>query len=154
MDESWKDVSDFPGYEVSNHGRVRRSPNAEPASGSTPGAILKPGSNAKNYQIVTLRRDGKTVSQYVHDLVGRHFLKGYKPGITIQHKNRDRTNNRLENLEIMSRADNSGHGRLSLTTIAAIRKFRKDGVKPGRAAFLLGIRVGVVQAVYREIDNQ
>ena len=61
--EQFHECDGAPGYCVSNHGRVMNVQSRK---------ILRSAPNAKGYHVVTLRVNGRTVSRYVHDLVGRH----------------------------------------------------------------------------------
>ena len=147
--EKWADVPDFPGYQVSNHGRLMRTTGGQ---GARAGKVLKPAANNKGYAVVTLRRDGKTVSKHVHEIVGRVWVKGYKPGLTVNHKNRNRMLNHPRNLEFMASEDNSGHGRVGRKKMRQIVSLAQRKVPPGRIARLTGLRPGVVQAVLRELS--
>lgn len=143
MNEEWRQIPDFPEYAVSNHGRVARNG----------GDVLSSAPNAKGYHVVSLRREGSTVSQYVHNLVARVFL-GLRDGMTVNHKDRNRANNHISNLEELASEDNSGHGRVSPKTIQAIMLMRRRGDHPERIAALLKIRLGVVLAVIREKERR
>jgi hypothetical protein len=67
------------------------------------GVIRKQQTNRKGYKIVTIRE--KTVA--VHRLMALTFFKNLK--LTVNHKNGVKTDNRIENLEIMSLLDNIRH---------------------------------------------
>lgn len=143
MTEQWKPVPDFPDYEVSNMGNCRRCT----AGQGTKQGLIKPAPNKGGYAVVSLRRDGKTYSHYMHDLVGRTFVKGWKPGLTVNHRDRNRLRNSVDNLEFISHADNSGHGRLAPKTIYAIKQLAARGFNALKIAKALGVRPGVVQTV-------
>ena len=97
--ERWADIAGFDGvYQVSNLGRVRRVVGCK---GASPG-ILR-GCLQNGYPLVSLRRDGKTVTAYVHRLVAVAFL-GYNPdegGKIVHHKDGNRKNAAAANLEIL-----------------------------------------------------
>lgn len=59
MTEQWKDIPGFPGYRVSDHGRVT----------GKDGRILKPGILRSGHLQVSLRKDGKTYHRRIHRLV-------------------------------------------------------------------------------------
>lgn len=71
---------------------------------------LRPGRNSKGYLTVSLY-DGSTPkkpkSYLVHRLIAEAYLG--KSDVTINHKNGDKTDNRLENLEYMTIAENNRH---------------------------------------------
>lgn len=63
--EEWKQITDFPKYEVSNNGQIRNSK----------GQILKAQANTKNnYFQVLLWKDSKAKCCYVHRLVAEAFV--------------------------------------------------------------------------------
>lgn len=95
MTEAWAPVADFPGYEVSNDGRVR----------SRGVVILKPWLNRRGYLVVKLARDQRKHSRTVHRLVLAAFV-GPGDGLDACHGNGDRTDNRLANLRYGTRSDN------------------------------------------------
>lgn len=94
--EKWKPVEDFEGYLVSNKGRVM--------NGRT-GRILHPYSH-NGYCRVDLFKDGKKVHKKVHRLVGNAFVENPNNLDTINHIDEVKTNNRADNLEWLSAADN------------------------------------------------
>lgn len=146
----WHPVPDFPDYAISNRGEIRR---ATPGRSTAAGKMLKSAPNAKGYHLVTLRANGKTHTKFVHDLVARTFLK-VQPGFAINHINRDRNNNAVDNLEVIASQDNSGHGRLSNESIRQILKLAKAGALTLQIANRLQLRPGVVEAVIREFHKR
>lgn len=108
--EVWKAIQGYEGrYEVSNLGRVKSLPKAQ----FNYERILKPYINPKNgYCYIRLSKDGKSVGKRLHTLVMNAFCPvnkkyGYDPDYTIDHLDGDRTNNRLENLEWVTQAENT-----------------------------------------------
>ena len=75
MTEEWRACADFPGYEVSSIGRVRRV--AVRKHGKPPG-ILNPWLDDGGKLVVMPRRDGKSIKAYVHRLVGKAFHEAAK----------------------------------------------------------------------------
>lgn len=98
MDETWKTIKSFPRYEVSDQGRVR---NIET------GYILKPNMNQR-YLYVDLYRNGVAHSKHIHRLVAETFL-GYQEGKIVNHKNGNKHDNRVENLEWCTSKENTRH---------------------------------------------
>ena len=89
--EYWLPIEDQDGYEVSNLGNVRNIRT---------GRILKPRLNQPNgYYRVSLR--GRDTC--VHKLVADAFLSSDSHNNEVRHKDGDRANNRLHNLERFSR---------------------------------------------------
>lgn len=109
MDEIWKDVVGYEGlYEVSNVGRVR----SNHVSMRRTSEFLK-DANIRGYRMVMLcKGDGsKPKSALIHRLVAIAFL-GMPPAVhrpTVNHKNLNKADNRVENLEWLSQVDNCKH---------------------------------------------
>ena len=97
--ELWKVVDDFPNYEISNLGRVySRKSNKMLAI-----QVRKDG-----YNVVSLWKNNKGFNQYIHRLVLTHFLDG-ETKETVNHKDGNKSNNNLNNLEWMTYKENNIH---------------------------------------------
>lgn len=111
--EEWRDVVGFPGYQVSNLGRVRTY-NKVTSSARFPvrhwkSRILKPKIGRKDrISRYSLWKDGKDYTVQVHRLVAEAFIPG-DTSLTVNHKDGNRQNNTVENLEWLSLADNIRH---------------------------------------------
>lgn len=103
--EIWKPIFGFEGlYQVSNCGRVKSLKNGKER-------ILKPCKVGHGYLRVDLFKDGKHNLKCVHRLVGEAFLPNDDLFKTqCNHKDEDKTNNRVENLEWVSCAENINYG--------------------------------------------
>ena len=74
------------------------------------GRPLKPISHSGGYLVVGLWRDGKRKQKYVHRLVAIAFLgPPPSPKHEVNHKNGDKTDNRVENLEWATHSENGLH---------------------------------------------
>jgi hypothetical protein len=109
MNEEWRPVVGYEGrYEVSNLGRVKSLPKAQ----FKVEKILKPYINPHNgYSYICLIKDNHKVSKRIHCLVMGAFnpvnkLHGYDPDYTIDHKDGNKTNNSLSNLEWCTQLEN------------------------------------------------
>lgn len=113
--EIWKDIKDYPGYQVSNLGRVRTynkiTHTEKHGIRHWENRILKQKCTKKKMLRVDLwnEKGHKTLS--VHRLVAVAFL-GDPPEekMTVNHKDGNRQNNKVDNLEWLSLADNIRHG--------------------------------------------
>ena len=121
MSEQWKPVVGYEGrYEVSDHGRVwslpRKQVQPNPKSSKAKfsqrigGKFLKQ-SVSGGYCRVTLFKDGNRDRQLVHRLVLAAFLEEFSPNLDCNHKDGIRGNNRLSNLELVTRSENEQHKR-------------------------------------------
>ena len=107
--EIWKEIEVFGGnYSVSSEGRVRSNGLLKGKNSKV--RILKTELSKKGYLRVGLTKDGKQKKYLVHRLVAIAFLDNPKNLPDVNHKNECKTDNRLINLEWMSRRDNMNYG--------------------------------------------
>ena len=110
--EEFRDIPGYEGmYQVSNEGRVKSLSRVR-SNGSgtyvTKERILKQNL-VKGYSLITLCKEGKTKSFRVHKLVVIVFL-GHTPyghKEVVDHINNISTDNRVENLQIISQRENT-----------------------------------------------
>jgi hypothetical protein len=94
-------------YEVSNLGRVRRSSRARRTQ---PGNLLKPRNTRLGYLMVAIyNADHERTDRSVHSLVASAFLNSCRPGYEVNHKDGNKANNALANLEYTTRSGNMQH---------------------------------------------
>lgn len=72
--------------------------------------ILKPVKKENGYYIVTLHKDGKQSSRYVHRLIAETFLPNPNGLPQVNHKNENPADNRLINLEWCDGKYNTNYG--------------------------------------------
>ena len=102
--ETWKAIADYEGiYEVSDLGRVRSLKYGKEK-------ILKPLKTIRGYLQVCLCKDCHTKRLLVHRLVAEAFIPNTQGLETVNHKDEDKTNNSVANLEWMSKKDNLNYG--------------------------------------------
>jgi len=100
MAEAWKKIPDYPGYEVSDLGRIRsyKGVNQNAPLRDRPRLMKQRIPKSDGYPRVTLQnKDDKKVVRQVHLLVARAFL-GPAKGRVVLHKNGKRNNPKLSNL--------------------------------------------------------
>lgn len=106
--EIWRPVVGAEHYLVSSHGRLKSLPRIVDRKGKAltiPGKIMTPTPN-QGYPRYTLRIDGKTIYRMAHQLVMEAFVGPCPDGQEVRHRNDDRSNPRLSNLEYGTRAQN------------------------------------------------
>lgn len=104
--EVWRPVVNYEGlYEVSNLGKVRRIGRGR---GVVPGRILKHADTGHGYKFVQLWQNNINTAALVHRLVMYAFV-GANALLEVNHINNDRADNRLENLEYVTRQQNVDH---------------------------------------------
>lgn len=103
MQEVWKDIPNYEGiYQVSNLGNIKSLKfNKE--------KIIKSGVNSRGYLMVVLSNQSIRETRSVHSLVAEAFLnhKSIKSKIVIDHINDVKTDNRLDNLQVVSHRYNT-----------------------------------------------
>ena len=114
-EEIWKDINGFEGlYQVSNLGRVK-SPQ-KIVYRKTGGynvykeRIIAQETVKGGYYRVHLFKNGKGSHLLVHRLVYAAFCGEIPPGTQVNHINEDKSDNRLENLNLMTPKDNTNWG--------------------------------------------
>ena len=113
--ETWKMHPEFTNYEISNQGQIKRRTDGTNAK---KGFILKPNPSYKGYTFVRLRKDNKYHHKFVHRVVLETFIGVCPKGYECNHKDQQRNNNSLSNLEWVTSSENARHswekGRVSL----------------------------------------
>lgn len=107
MKEKWKDIKGYEGlYKISNTGLVSslhyRKSNKE--------QILKCGSDKDGYLQVNLCKNGKHKNHKIHRLVAIHFIENPNNLPQINHKDENKTNNNVDNLEWCTNKYNNNYG--------------------------------------------
>jgi hypothetical protein len=95
--EQWRAITGFAGYSISDQGRVRNDQT---------GRTLRPAVDHGGYLRVSLWNQGHETKCSVHRLVVQEFVAPIPEGMEVDHIDRNRTNNRVENLTIVSRGEN------------------------------------------------
>lgn len=114
MKEIFKDIPNYEGkYQVSNLGNVkslkRRVKYWRGGYKVIKEKILKPQKDFHGYYHVNLSKDSKTKVKKIHQLVAIAFL-GHKPNghkLVINHKDLNKLNNNVDNLEVVTNRENS-----------------------------------------------
>lgn len=124
--EEWKDIAGYEGYyQVSNLGRVRsldRTVKKWDGEKVAKGIILKQSKNLRGYLFVELFRNGIGRINTIHRLVAGAFIKNPNNLSQINHKDEDKTNNKMENLEW---CDSLYNARFGTRTLRASMKISK-----------------------------
>lgn len=114
-----KAVNGYEGYyEVDQFGRVYSvdriipvNDNGRNYSKQLQAKQMKQSVNTNGYKIVSLTKDGKTKNLYVHRLVAEAFIQNEDELPMVNHKDEDKTNNFVENLEWCNASYNRTYGK-------------------------------------------
>jgi len=101
----WRSIAEGL-YEVSSDGRVRR---VEKRTNAVPGRDHKLYRNPNGYLYVCLSVRGKATTYRVHRLVAEAFLGPRPEGTEINHRDGNKANNAVANLEYVSHQANIDH---------------------------------------------
>jgi hypothetical protein len=99
--EVWKDIEGYEGlYQVSNSGRIKSVKNN----------IIRKPRIARGYLYVNLSKSGKKKTYKIHRLVAQHFIPNPNNYPCVNHKDEDKLNNFLNNLEWCTFKYNTNYG--------------------------------------------
>lgn len=100
--EIWRDINGLNRYQISNFGRIKskeRVTRCNKGLINRKERIMKNQMRSRGYCCVRLRNDtGQTKTYSIHRLVAEAFIPNPENKPTIDHINRDRLDNRVENL--------------------------------------------------------
>lgn len=108
--EVWKSHPDIVGIEVSTLGNVRtldRVISNEKMTRFIKGRVLKQSVNGRGYMQLNVKVDGKFIAKSVHRLVAQTFLSNPNNLPMVNHRDCNRTNNNVENLEFCTASYNN-----------------------------------------------
>ena len=103
MEEIWKNIEGLDNYQISSYGRIRSLGDKYHKP-----RILKPSKTKNGYLQITLT--SKHIHKYIHRLVAEAFIENPDNLQEVNHKDEDKTNNRVENLEWCTRSYNYNYG--------------------------------------------
>lgn len=112
-------------YQVSNLGRIksldrRVKDNARERYQNLKGKQLKFTDNGRGYQLVFLTKKSKRINKYVHRLVAETFIPNPNNLPEVNHKDLNKSNNCIDNLEWITNADNKKH--YQKTDVAKVKR--------------------------------
>ncbi|HFJ9368546.1 TPA: NUMOD4 motif-containing HNH endonuclease [Bacillus cereus] len=102
--EQWKSlkgiVENGDKYAVSNYGEVKNTNS---------GRILKSFKSNRGYKVIRLCHESKTKKYLIHRLVALAFIPNLENKEQVNHKDGNKENNCIDNLEWMTRSENIQH---------------------------------------------
>ena len=99
--DHFEDIIGYEGcYQINRLGQVKRIAS---------GRILKPILYSKGYLFVSLSKDGIEKTHLVHRLIGIQFIPNPENKLEIDHIDRNKNNNSLENLRWATRKEQNNN---------------------------------------------
>lgn len=131
----WKDIPGYNGYQVSNRGEVRSKDRWVTREDGRKkffrGMLLTPNLGRSGYVYVQLTVNGKNHTKVVHRLVATAFIPNPEDKQTVNHRDENRLNNCVENLEWMTMRENvcynDGYSRRVKSLCKAIEQYTVNG---------------------------
>lgn len=97
--EEWQKIDNFPNYSVSNFGNVINTKTNK---------VMKL-TNKSGYYHITLKNENSYKTLKIHRLVALAFIKNPENKPEVNHKDKNKLNNNINNLEWMTRTENNKH---------------------------------------------
>ena len=88
--EKWKDINGFENYKISDKGNVFSKKT---------NTIMKPTPDKKGYLRISFYENGKNHTKKIHRLVAEAFIENHDNLPEVNHKNENKENNNVWNLE-------------------------------------------------------
>lgn len=93
--DEWKPIKDFENYYINRNGEIKSTR----AFKGTKVIILKGSLNNKGYKTITMIKNGKVYNKTIHRLLMETFIPNPHNYKCINHKDGNKLNNSLDNLE-------------------------------------------------------
>ena len=165
--EKWKQVVGYEGlYEVSDEGRVRSVDKTTRDGRFWAGRMLGKHRAGSGYHRVVLCVNGVSKHLYVHRLVAEAFILNPENKPEVNHKDGDKHNNSVSNLEWVTKSENGIHsfkslgrkpGKWMLGKASPYRKFTDEQVEmirtSSRSCYSIAKEYGVSHSVVQNIRN-
>lgn len=149
-------VDGFPDYYITNDGAVYSKKFNKTRK-------LKPSIVAYGYYGVILCQNGKTYSKRVHRLVAEAFIPKVKKKSQVNHKNGNKLDNSIENLEWCTPKENIHHAfnelsrrggncKLSDTQAIAVKSSHAQGIKIKDLAKQYGLCRKIIKRIVKGVS--
>ena len=127
MDEIWVNISDYPIYWVSNLGNVK-SKKYNNKTNTYKELVLKQHTDKYGYLYVGLSIGNRKIKFFkVHRLVAKYFLSTYRDTLQVNHIDENKTNNKVDNLEMCDNKYNCTYGSRKTLHTKPVLQYSLDG---------------------------
>lgn len=121
LQEIWKDISNYEGlYQISNLGRVK-SLSKKSGFLILKERIMKPTIKDNGYYQIALYKNKKGCKKYIHRLVAEAFIPNPNNYPCINHKDYNKANNNVDNIEWCSYSQNNTYSNCQVVAGASKR---------------------------------
>lgn len=108
MEEKWLlvEINDriLYAYQVSNFGNIRKTETKE---------LMRLYTKPEGYKVIDLMVQGKRKKFHVHRLVAKAFIPELDNSLLVNHKDGNKKNNHVDNLEWVTASENMRHARMN-----------------------------------------
>lgn len=125
-------------YQVSNYGELRSldhfCKNGKNTKRIVKGQIIKPCLSNSGYKFISITKLNKKF--YIHRLVVKYFIGTFKSNLETNHKDGNKINNYIDNLELVTRSENLKHKHRVLGYKVHNQKLNKEQANEIRNIYL------------------
>ena len=170
MEEIWKDIKGFEGlYQISNYGRVKSLERIIVKKNNLMQFIpqnIRINILIKGYYRVVFCKKGIKINMPVHRLVSMEFIPNPENKPFVNHKDGNKLNNCVENLEWCTSSENTIHAynnnltnshsenhhsaKLKNIDIPKIIELHKNGTKQTEIALIFNISTSVINSIIKK----
>ena len=147
--EEWKKIKGYEGkYQVSNEGRIKSLGNNKTRKEK----VLKPAKNKDGYLFVKLYKNCEYKKYFIHRLVATAFISNPNNLPQVNHKDEDKTNNNVNNLEWCNAKYNVNYGTRNERVAHKLSKLNINN--PKRSKKVLCIETNIIYESVNEAARQ
>ena len=154
--EQWKDVVGYEGvYQISSYGRIKSVARKVGCKNGSfrwlPEKIITPLFAKGGYLNIVGSRKQVRSTLIIHQLVAEHFIGPRPQGCVIDHIDRNRTNNQVDNLRYVTPSENQRNRKDNKLTAQKVEQILKELKELSQSK--VAEKYGVCQALISKIKN-